>query len=46
MKAFDESKMKLTTTPIVQPPNWALLFELRCDASDKAVGVVLGQRVG
>ena len=46
MKAFDELKMKLTTTPIVQPSNWALPFELVYDARDKAVGVVLGQRVG
>ena len=28
------------------PPNWALPFELMCDASDKAVGAVLGERVG
>jgi len=41
MRAFDELKMKLTTTPIVQPPNWALPFELVCDAGDKAVGAVL-----
>ena len=30
----------------MQPPNWALPFELICDAGDKAVGAVLGQRVG
>ena len=46
MRAFDQLKLKLTTSPIVQPPNWALPFELMCDASDKAVGAVLGQRVG
>jgi len=46
MQAFDELKMKLTTTPIVQPLNWALPFELMCDASDKAIGAVLGQRTG
>ncbi|KAK9205957.1 hypothetical protein WN943_016228 [Citrus x changshan-huyou] len=28
-----------------EPPNWSLLFELMCDASDYAVGAVLGQRV-
>jgi len=33
-------------TPIVQPLNWVLPFELMCDVSDKAVGTVLGQRVG
>ena len=46
MKAFDELKMKLATTPIVQTPNWALPFELMCDASDKVVGAILGQRTG
>ena len=29
----------------MQPPNWNLSFELICDASDYAVGAVLGQRV-
>ena len=28
----------------MRPPNWSLPFELICDASDYAVGVVLGQR--
>ena len=46
MRAFDQLKLTLTSPPIVQPPNWALPFELMCDASDKAVGAVLGQRVG
>ena len=45
-RAFDQLKLKLTTTPIVQLHNWALPFELTCNVSDKAVGVVLGQRVG
>jgi hypothetical protein len=27
-------------------PNWNLPFELMCDASDFAVGVVLGQKDG
>jgi len=45
-RAFDQLKLKLTTTPIVQPPNWSLPFELMCDASDMAVGAILGQRVG
>jgi len=46
MRAFDQLKLKLTTSPIVQPLNWALPFELMCDASDKAVGAVLDQGVG
>ena len=28
----------------MQPPDWNLPFELLCNASDYAVGVVLGQR--
>ena len=29
--------------PIIQPPDWKLPFEIMCDASDYAVGAVLGQ---
>ena len=29
----------------MQPPNWELPFELMCDASNYALGVVLLQRV-
>ena len=35
----------MTTAPIIRPPNWELPFEVMCDASDYAVGAVLGQRV-
>ncbi|KAM1152014.1 hypothetical protein EV1_034327 [Malus domestica] len=34
----------LTSASIIMPPDWSLLFELMCDASDYAIGVVLGQR--
>ncbi|KAK1629080.1 hypothetical protein QYE76_003395 [Lolium multiflorum] len=37
-------KKALTTAPIVEPPDWNLPFEIMCDASDFAVGAVLGQR--
>jgi hypothetical protein len=43
--AFEILKKILTSTPIIQPPNWGLPFEIMCDASDYAVGAVLGQRV-
>nr|GEU68680.1 reverse transcriptase domain-containing protein [Tanacetum cinerariifolium] len=36
---------KLTEAPILIAPNWDQPFELMCDASDYAVGAVLGQRV-
>ncbi|XP_075075179.1 uncharacterized protein LOC107760480 [Nicotiana tabacum] len=42
--AFEELKQKLVTTPIIVAPNWEQPFELMCDASDYAVGAVLGQR--
>ncbi|XP_057969433.1 uncharacterized protein LOC131158581, partial [Malania oleifera] len=41
---FDELKTCLTTAPIIRSPDWSLPFELMCDASDFAVGAVLGQR--
>ncbi|CAL2277472.1 unnamed protein product [Prunus armeniaca] len=43
--AFNALKKMLTTAPIIIPPDWSLPFELMCDASDYAVGAVLGQRV-
>ncbi|KAJ9547549.1 hypothetical protein OSB04_020092 [Centaurea solstitialis] len=44
-KAFETLKKALVTAPIVIAPNWALPFEVMCDASDWAVGSVLGQKV-
>ncbi|CAN6583699.1 unnamed protein product [Malus baccata var. baccata] len=44
LEAFKKLKTLLTTTPIIATPNWSLPFELMCDASDYAVGSVLGQR--
>ena len=38
-------KKSLTTAPIVQPLQWDLPFEIMTDASDYALGAVLGQRV-
>ncbi|RDY08761.1 hypothetical protein CR513_06991, partial [Mucuna pruriens] len=32
---------RLIFTPILQAPNWALPFELICDASNSALGAVL-----
>jgi hypothetical protein len=40
-KAFDKLKELLTSTPVIQPPNWNIPFEIMCDASDYAVGAVL-----
>ncbi|GKB32064.1 DNA-directed DNA polymerase [Tanacetum coccineum] len=41
-KAFNSLKEKLTCTLVIVSPNWNLPFELMCDASDFAVGAVLG----
>nr|GEZ45326.1 reverse transcriptase [Tanacetum cinerariifolium] len=43
--AFRTLKEKLTEAPIFIAPNWDQPLELMCDASDYAVGAVLGQRV-
>ncbi|GKB17883.1 reverse transcriptase domain-containing protein [Tanacetum coccineum] len=42
--AFQTLKKKLTEAPILIAPDWDLPFELMCDASDFAIGAVLGQR--
>ncbi|CAN6688928.1 unnamed protein product [Malus baccata var. baccata] len=44
LHAFNSLKQLLTSAPIITAPNWSLPFELMCDASDYAVGAVLGQR--
>ena len=40
--AFIKLKAALTSAPVLHPPIWGDPFELMCDASDYAVGVVLG----
>ncbi|XP_075492384.1 uncharacterized protein LOC142530435 [Primulina tabacum] len=42
--AFEKIKKALVTAPIMILPDWKEPFELMCDASDFAVGAVLGQR--
>ncbi|RVW71883.1 Retrovirus-related Pol polyprotein from transposon 17.6 [Vitis vinifera] len=37
-------QLNFDNTPIVRAPNWQLPFEVMCDASDFAIGAVLGQR--
>nr|GEU34303.1 reverse transcriptase domain-containing protein [Tanacetum cinerariifolium] len=41
--AFDTLKKKPTESPILVVPDWNLPFKLMCDASDFAIGAVLGQ---
>nr|GEX59881.1 reverse transcriptase domain-containing protein [Tanacetum cinerariifolium] len=42
--AFKLLKTKLCEAPILIAPNWDMPFELMCDASNFAIGALLGQR--
>ncbi|GJT10042.1 reverse transcriptase domain-containing protein [Tanacetum coccineum] len=44
--AFKLLKEKLTCAPVIVSLNWNLPLELMCDASDFAVGEILGQKDG
>nr|GEW69588.1 reverse transcriptase domain-containing protein [Tanacetum cinerariifolium] len=44
IEAFQTLKRKLTEAPILVAPDWDPPFELMCDASDFAIGAVLGQQ--
>ncbi|GKB13408.1 reverse transcriptase domain-containing protein [Tanacetum coccineum] len=44
IQAFQTLKKKLTEAPILIALDWDLPFELMCDASDFAIGAVLGKR--
>ena len=42
-QAFQFLKKMLVVSPILQPPDWKLVFHVFVDASDSAVGAVLMQ---
>ncbi|XP_073120723.1 uncharacterized protein [Henckelia pumila] len=44
LEAFTKIKEALISAPIMIVPDWKEPFEVMCDASDYAVGAVLGQR--
>ncbi|GJW98159.1 reverse transcriptase domain-containing protein [Tanacetum coccineum] len=44
IESFNTLERKLTEAPILIAPDWDLPFELMCDASDFAIGAVLGQQ--
>jgi hypothetical protein len=43
LRSFHTLKKALISAPVIQPSDWHLPFDIMCDASDYAVGVVLGQ---
>jgi hypothetical protein len=43
LAAFRTLKRALITTPIIQLSDWSQPFKIMCDASDYAVGAVLGE---
>ncbi|KAI3676097.1 hypothetical protein L1987_85696 [Smallanthus sonchifolius] len=45
LSVFHVLKDQLVQAPILQSPDWNRPFEIMCDASDYAVGAVLGQKV-
>ena len=42
--AFETLKTKISEAPILRGPNWKLPFHISTDASDTALGAVLGQK--
>ena len=42
--AFEHLKQKLSETPILRGPNWSLPFHISTDASNSALGAILGQK--
>ena len=44
LRSFEEIKSRLVEAPIIGKPDWNKEFEIMCDASDFAMGAVLGQR--
>jgi hypothetical protein len=43
LKSFNILKKALISAPIIQSPDWSLPFEIICDVSDYAIGIVLRQ---
>ena len=43
LRAFEMIKKKLVSVPIIIVPDWSEPFEIMCNASNYAVGAILGQ---
>ena len=44
-RAFQLLKDRLVSAPIIRAPDWSHPFKIMCDASDFAVGAVLGKKI-
>jgi len=45
LEVWEKLKQELISAPIISAPDWTKPFEFMCDASDYAIGTVLGQRI-
>jgi len=45
MNSWEKLKRELISAPIISTPDWSNPFEIMCDASDFAIGAVLGQHI-
>ena len=45
ISSFQLIKEALVKAPTLQAPRWDLPFEIMCDASNNAVGAILGQKI-
>ena len=45
MNSWEKFKRELISAPIISTLDWSKPFEIMCDASDFAMGVVLAQRI-
>jgi len=43
--ALEKLKKELISAPIISAPDWSKSFEIMCDASNFAIGIVLGQHI-
>ena len=44
LQAFNAIKEKMISAPVMTVPDWSQPFEVMCDASDFAIGAVLGKK--
>ena len=45
INSWEKLKRELISAPIISALDWSKPFEIMCDASDFAIGAVLGQRI-